>query len=149
MIGRSNRSKLVGDFIRNHREALKMSQKNLGQCFNPPVTTQFISNIERGVTPLPVIHVTMLAKALSASDAEIMNLLEKEYALKLSGRMGKVGESMEGGPALTGAPVPSSLIISDRDYFFIRKLYDAYRVADSSTQTAFAAVCENMLKLQR
>jgi transcriptional regulator with XRE-family HTH domain len=145
MIGRSNRSKLVGDFIRNHREAMKMSQKNLGQCFSPPVTTQFISNIERGVTPLPVIHVTMLAKALSASDAEIMNLLEKEYALKLSGRIGKTGQAVEAGARSS----PPPLMVSDKDYFFIRKLYDAYRVADTSTQTAFAAVCENMLKLPR
>ncbi|MEO5970637.1 MAG: helix-turn-helix transcriptional regulator [Bdellovibrionia bacterium] len=145
MIGRSNRSKLVGDFIRNHREAMKMSQKNLGQCFNPPVTTQFISNIERGVTPLPVIHVTMLAKALSASDAEIMSLLEKEYALKLSGRVGKLGHASETG-TVSGPP---PLIVSDRDYNFIRSLYDAYRVADTSTQTAFAAVCENMLKLSK
>ena len=143
MIGRSNRSKLVGNFIRTHREALKMSQKALGQCFTPPVTTQFISNIERGVTPLPIIHVSMLAKALSASDAEIMNLLEKEYAMKLSGRLG-AATSAEG-----VSPTPAPLIVSEKDYSFIRKLYDAYRVADTSTQTAFAAVCENMLKLSK
>ena len=143
MIERSNRSKLVGDFIRNHREAMKMSQKNLGQCFKPPVTTQFISNIERGVTPLPVIHVTLLAKALSASDSEIMSLLEKEYALKLSGRVGRTSPSNE---ERTASP---PLIVSDKDYFFIRKLYDAYSTADTKTQTAFAAVCENMLKLTR
>jgi hypothetical protein len=145
MIARTNRSKLLGDFIRNHREAMKMSQKNLGQCFNPPVTTQFISNIERGVTPLPVTHVTVLAKALAASDAEIMSLLEKEYALKLSGRMGKV-DSAEAG-AVSSTPPP--LMVAEKDYPFIQKLYDAYRVSDSGTQLAFVAVCENILKMKR
>jgi len=122
-----------------------MSQKNLGQCFDPPVTTQFISNIERGVTPLPVIHVTTLAKALAANDTEIMSLLEKEYALKLSGRLGK-GALPNGAAGIAG---PAPLVVSDKDYSFIRKLYDAYRVADTGTQTAFATVCENMLKLTR
>ena len=41
--------KLVGAFIRQRREALGLSQRALGLLFSPPVTTQFISNVERGV----------------------------------------------------------------------------------------------------
>ncbi len=74
-----------------------------------------------------------------------MNLLEKEYALKLSGRIGRLGEP----PVAGAASSPPPLMVSERDYFFIHKLYNAYRVADTSTQTAFAAVCENMLKLTK
>jgi hypothetical protein len=92
-----------------------------------------------------VSHVTVLASALSANDSEIMNLLEKEYALKLSGRIGKMNQ-FQGATVSLSDP---SLTVSDKDYFFIRKLYDAYRMADKNTQLAFATVCENMLKLTK
>ena len=48
----NKKPRLVGNFIRQKREALGLSQRALGQKFTPPVTTQFISNVERGVTPL-------------------------------------------------------------------------------------------------
>src|SRR4051794_6713819 len=93
MVDLSKRLKLVGDFIRKRRETIGLSQRALGQVFEPPVTTQFISNVERGVTPLPPIHIPTLAKALSVNDSEIMTLLEKEYAFKLNGRLGKASET--------------------------------------------------------
>jgi transcriptional regulator with XRE-family HTH domain len=126
-----NRPKIVGNFLRTRREALNLSQRALGMLFDPPVTTQFISNVERGVTPLPPAHVPTLAKALQVSDAELMTLLEKEYTHKLSGRLG-----------LTQDAVPAS-----RDFDFIQSLYQAYQMADAQTRQAFAGVCESMLKL--
>src|SRR5690606_28317860 len=87
--GQPRNPRLVGTFIRQRRDALRLSQRALGQLFDPPVTTQFISNVERGVTPLPPAHVPTLAKALVADENEIMSLLEREYAVKLSGRLGK------------------------------------------------------------
>ncbi len=51
---------IVGAFIRQRRETLGLSQRALGQLFQPPVTTQFISNVERGVTPLPPVHISTL-----------------------------------------------------------------------------------------
>ncbi|MBC7396603.1 MAG: helix-turn-helix transcriptional regulator, partial [Bdellovibrionales bacterium] len=39
----------VGAFIRQKREEKGFSQKELGQKFEPPVTTQFVSNLERGI----------------------------------------------------------------------------------------------------
>src|SRR5271168_181924 len=81
--------RLVGNYIRNKRETLGLSQRALGLLFTPTVTTQFISNVERGVTPLPPAHVPTLAKALNVSEHEMMNLLEKEYSLKLNGRLGR------------------------------------------------------------
>ena len=83
MVESNKKFKLVGDFIKKRREDLGISQRSLGLGFNPPVTTQFISNVERGVTPLPPIHVPVLAKALSTDEAEILALLEKEYAMRL------------------------------------------------------------------
>jgi transcriptional regulator with XRE-family HTH domain len=140
-----NRVRLVGDFIRKNREALNLSQKSLGALLNPPVTTQFISNIERGVTPLPAVQVPFIARALSISDAEIQSLLEREYAIKLSERLGRKSEA--GSSEDSGHP--PTLLVANRDYTFIRKLYDAYRLADPGTQAAFIAVCENMLRIQK
>lgn len=120
-----------------------MSQRALGMLFTPPVSTQFISNVERGVTPLPPVHVPTLAKALMTGDAEIMGLLEKEYALKLNGRLGK---AVEAGPESDTLP---SLVVAAEDYEFMRSLYDAYRGSDQKTKHAFSTVCESILKVPK
>jgi hypothetical protein len=124
-----------------------MSQRALGLLFNPPVTTQFISNVERGVTPLPPIHVPVLAKALEISESEIMALLEREYALKLNGRLGKpVDEIVQNGAAPGLMP---GLAVAGPDYDFMKSVFDAYRGADMNTRQAFATVCENILKVSK
>jgi hypothetical protein len=145
MIDLNKKVKLVGEFIRKRRENLKLSQRSLGLLFDPPVTTQFISNVERGVTPLPPLHVPVLSKALSVSPSEIMLLLEKEYAMKLNGRLGNhvFKDSEE-----TSGSTPS-LAISRSDFDFIRNLYDAYRVADVKTKQAFGTVCESILMIPK
>ncbi len=144
MVDISKRLKLVGDFIRNRRETLGLSQRALGLLFEPAVTTQFISNVERGVTPLPPIHIPVLAKALSIKDSELMVLLEKEYAMKLNGRLGRT-EDVHGEE---GNFVPG-LVIAKPDYDFMKSLYDAYRAADPKTRQAFASACENVLKMPK
>lgn len=141
--------KLVGYFIRQRRENLGLSQRALGLLFNPAVTTQFISNVERGVTPLPPAHVPTLTQALMVSETELLALLEREYTLKLSGRIG----TNRGGDGARGSghssPGPRQLIVSDGDYEFVRALYDAYRQADDKTRVAFSTVCESMLRLPK
>jgi len=145
MIEYSNKKlRLVGDFIRKRREALRMSQRALGQLFEPPVSTQFVSNVERGVTPLPPIHVPVLAKVLGVSDAEIMALLEREYSMKLTGRLGKGADEASG-----ESDALPSLVIVRSDYDFMRNLYDAYRNADPKTREAFGTVCESILKVPK
>lgn len=144
MIELNKKVKLVGEFIRKRREALKISQRSLGMLFEPPVTTQFISNVERGVTPLPPTHIPTLSKALSVSPSEITVLLEKEYAMKLSGRLGN--SEISGFDALEVWP---NLVVSKADYEFMKSLYDAYRISDMKTKQAFATVCESILLLQK
>ncbi len=143
--------KLVGSFIRQRREALGLSQRALGLLFTPPVTTQFISNIERGVTPLPPAHVPTLTKALMVSEEELMGLLEREYTAKLSGRLGKADGALVADltSAVSAGAGHPQLVISHPDYDFMRSLYDAYRSADPKTRQAFATVCESMLNLPR
>ncbi len=139
MVDEVKRPKLVGSLIRSRRESLGLSQRALGQLFTPAVTTQFISNIERGVTPLPPVHVATLARALQMPEAEITALMEREYTFKLSERLGRPGEAGNGAGALP--------VSSPEDLAFMRSLYDAYRRADQKTKDAFANVCVSMLKV--
>jgi transcriptional regulator with XRE-family HTH domain len=155
MVDSPKRPRLVGSFIRQKREGLGLSQRSLGLLFNPPVTTQFISNLERGVTPLPPNHVPTLTQALVIDEAELMGLLEREYALKLSGKLGKPGGAAAstgtGEAPVAAAPGPTShhLPIAGGDYAFMRSLYEAYRGADKKTRQAFATVCESILSLSK
>lgn len=145
----SKQPRLVGSFIRQRREALGLSQRALGLLFAPAVTTQFISNVERGVTPLPPSHVPTLTKVLLVSEMELMGLLEKEYAAKLSGRLGKADDGPE--PLAIGnasSPFPQ-LVVAPHDYDFMRRLYDAWRQSDQKTQQAFATVCDSMLNIPK
>ncbi len=119
-----------------------LSQRALGALFQPAVTTQFVSNIERGVTPLPPTHVHTLARALLVSEEELLTLLEKEYASKLSGRVAHAGEDLRATPALPSA-LPQ-LVVPKDDFDFLRKLCDSYRQADPKTRQAFASVCESL-----
>lgn len=75
-----------------------------------------------------------------------MGLLEKEYALKLSGRLGKPNGASEASPP---GQAPSSLAVATQDYVFLKSLYDAYRGADKRTKQAFATVCESILNLPK
>ncbi len=131
----SKRGKLVGEFIKTRRGSKGLSQRSLGLLFSPPVTTQFISNIERGVTPLPPSHIPFLAKILLVDEREIADLLKKEYSFKLNGSIGisqrDEHESMGG----------------HKGYDFIKKLYDAYHLADPKTKVAFIEVCQNLLNV--
>jgi transcriptional regulator with XRE-family HTH domain len=140
----NKRPRLVGNFIRQRRETLGLSQRALGLLFTPPVTTQFISNVERGVTPLPPAHIPTLTKALQVSESEIMALLEQEYAHKLSGRISVAGDGAATPGAGRAQGIPLS--IAEPDYAFMRTLYDAYAKADPATRQSFASLCEKMLK---
>ena len=145
MVENQKKPRIVGNFIRQRRETLGLSQRALGLLFTPPVTTQFISNVERGVTPLPPAHIPTLTQALKVSVVEFMGLLEQEYARKLSGRLGKdtVPTSL-----LTGAASSSAggLPIADADFAFMRNLYQAYQSADLPARQQFASAVEKILK---
>ena len=138
MTNRKSKSlNIVGQFVREKREALGISQRSLGLLFNPAVTTQFISNIERGVTPLPTIHIATLVKNLKLTESELIHMMEKEYAAKITN---KVGLPMGHGPP--GSPIPG------HDHAFITRLSQAFHLADQNTQTAFKDACRTILKLE-
>ena len=135
--------KIVGSYIRRKREALKLSQRALGQLFTPSVTTQFISNVERGVTPLPPNHIETLAQALKTPKEELKLLLEKEYALKLSTKLGD-NEAQEQDPSSQ-----KQIKVSPQDYPFMSQFYNAYQLADEKSRNALLAVCESILNVQK
>ncbi len=140
---------LVGQFIRRRREALHLSQRALGLLFTPAVTTQFISNVERGVTPLPPSHVPTLTQALQITENELLTLMEQEYTLKLSHRLGKKNQPSG---TITQAAVPDGhfpLPIVHTDFNFMKKLYDAFSKADAKTKTTFLTVCESIFNLSK
>lgn len=136
-------SKIVGTYIKQRRQALDLSQRALGQMLTPPVTTQFISNLERGVTPLPLSHLSHLAKALQIQEAELTSLLEKEYAFKLSHRLG-----FENGSGTELALNHRSLQVSPEDYELMKKIYEAYKNSDAKIQEAFLVFCETQFGIK-
>jgi transcriptional regulator with XRE-family HTH domain len=130
---------IVGQYLREKREAVGLSQRSLGQLFDPPVTTQFISNIERGVTPLPPVHIPILVRTLQLSENELIAVLEREYAAKISSRVGRpdLAHGAQGTPGFR-------ILDEDRNYF--QSLYDSYRQSDPKTRDAFHSVCDTLLK---
>lgn len=137
--------KLVGTFIRQRRAALGLSQRELGLLFSPAVTTQFISNIERGVTPLPPAHVATLVRALQVPESEILALLEREYTAKLSDRLGR----SEPGVGRTDTTPTQLLGAGSHDSDFIRSVAEAFRQADPKTREAFENAATSLLNLPR
>jgi len=127
---------IVGNFIRQKRQALNLSQRDLGQLFTPAVTTQFISNVERGVTPLPHSHVGTLARVLNVREEELMGVLEREYVAKLSGRLGK--EEVEG---YGRKPV---MTLAD-DFDFMNQFYSAYVTASAEAKKSIRAKCAELV----
>jgi transcriptional regulator with XRE-family HTH domain len=134
---RKKRITIVGDFIRKRRQELNLSQQRLGQMLSPPVTTQFMSNIERGMTPLPYHHIAGLAQALKIKEADISALLEREVKLKFIGKLGNVSHS-------ASEAIPA---INPHDIDLINQIYSAYQTADAVTQKTFAEVSAALLKI--
>lgn len=134
-------SGLVGTFIKQRRQLLGLSQRNLGQMLNPQVTMQFISNLERGVTPLPASHIPTLCQALKVDEQELTHLLEKEFSLKLSKRMGKTtaSESAE----------THSVEVAPKDAVLMASIYKSFTSADENTRQIFLTFCQNVLGISK
>ncbi len=131
--------RLVGQFLREKRESVGMSQRALGLLFDPPVTTQFISNIERGVTPLPPVHIATLVRVLGIPEDELICVLEREYAAKISSRSGRPDFA-----SLTSVIPGFRMAEEDRAYF--QSLYDSFRQSDPKTREAFRSLCHTLFQ---
>lgn len=143
-LAKKDRPRIVGNFLRERRQALGLSQRALGQMFSPAVTTQFISNVERGVTPLPPTHIPMLCNALKISEQELMVVLEREYASKLSGRLG-IDEQIAAHVAAASPSSSSKMAVAPSDMEIMQKVYQAYRSASPQERSAFMDFCNRIL----
>ena len=141
--------KLIGSFIRQKREILGLSQRELGQRLTPPVTTQFISNMERGVTPLPPTHIPALASALGVTESEITQVLEKEFLLKISTKS-RGGSAADGDSALehdSAPPEKLALLVRESHHEFMVRLSEALPSATLPQLDALATLCEQQFKI--
>lgn len=161
-MNRSKRINLVGSFIRNKRESMKMSQRELGQKFESAVTTQFVSNLERGITPLPANHISSITKALQLADGELQMLMEREYVLRLNNKLqrgaapsGVASESISDSFAHLAssgevtAPIvvgPTALALHHEDHAEFKKIYDLYRSLDASKRSHFLQQTHSLLE---
>jgi len=131
----------VGSFIRQKREEKHLSQKELGQKFSPAVTTQFISNLERGITPVPAVHIQALVKSLELNEHELMALMEKEYAAKLTHKIAgqPMGQSNESAPAV--------LVVAKQDEAFFKFIAQSYNNLSDVDRAQFRAQIQSWFEL--
>jgi hypothetical protein len=124
------------------------------------VTTQFISNIERGVTPLPPAHISTLTRALKIPEEDLMHTLEREYSMKISNRVGRPELAMQDyvpGGLTPGqyarAPIDSSdqsvLSIESGDRALFAKIYEGYKSADETVKESFQNMADTVLHLSK
>lgn len=65
--------KQVGKFIRKKRERFGLSQKDLANILRVK-TAQSVSNIERGISPLPIRHMKVLARVFRVSQKRFISI---------------------------------------------------------------------------
>jgi len=131
----------VGSFIRGKREEKRLSQKELGQKLNPAVTTQFISNLERGITPVPAVHIQAIVKSLELNEHELMALMEKEYAAKLTHKIAgtHLDQPLENAPAV--------LIIAKHDEEFFKFVVQSYNNLSDLDRAQFRGQIQSWFEL--
>ena len=132
----------VGAFIRQKREEKGFSQKELGQKFEPPVTTQFVSNLERGITPIPAVHIQALVKSLSLHEPELMVLMEKEYAAKLTS---KIAGYHTDSPGHENAP--AVLVVAKHDEVFFKSLIQSFNNLSDVDRAQFKGQIQSWFEL--
>lgn len=130
----------VGAFIRQKREEKGLSQKELGQKFEPPVTTQFVSNLERGITPVPAVHVQALVRGLEINEQELMILMEKEYAAKLTHKI--AGQHME-----PNSDAPAVIVVPRSEEAFFKMLVQNFNSLSESDRAQFKAQLKGIFEL--
>lgn len=129
----------VGAFIRQKREEKGLSQKELGQKFEPAVTTQFVSNLERGITPVPAVHIQALVRALEMNESELMVLMEKEYAAKLTHKIAGHSEH--------SAEHPAVIVVPRSDEEFFKWAVQSYNNLSDMDRVQFKAQLKSWFEL--
>ena len=82
--------KLVGQFIREMREKRNLSQGDVAKLLSLK-TAQSISNIERGVSPLPKAKIKKLSEILGISKSDLMSVALREVQDRYARAAGVAG----------------------------------------------------------
>lgn len=82
--------KIVGQFIRSMREKRNLSQGDVAKLLSLK-TAQSISNIERGVSPLPRAKIKKLSEILGIPKSELMTVALREVQDRYARAAGVVG----------------------------------------------------------
>ena len=105
------------------------------------------------MTPLPPHHVPILARELRVEEGELLSLLEREYAQKISDRMHRqtvdAGAPQSGAEGVVTSSTLKNLVVEEKDAEFIRAVYQAYSLADTATKENFASLCEKILRMTK
>ena len=75
-------SKLVGNFIKKRREVLKLTQRQLSNSLGFS-SSQFISNLERGIAEIPPSRIKDFAEVLQMDNNEFANLVSESLKRKI------------------------------------------------------------------
>lgn len=75
--------KKLGSFVREKRLEGNNTLRGFGAQCAPPVTAQFITRIESGVSPIPPERIKSFAAVLNVEPWELANLLIEEYTERL------------------------------------------------------------------
>jgi transcriptional regulator with XRE-family HTH domain len=132
----------VGAFVRQKREEKGFSQKELGQKFEPPVTTQFVSNLERGITPIPANHIQALVKTLDIHEPELMALMEKEYAAKLTHKIAGQHTDQVG-----HEHAPAVLVVARQDEEFFKWVVQSFNNLSDVDRAQFKGQIKSWFEL--
>ena len=74
--------KHIGNLVKQGREKKKRSQADIAEALGLK-TAQSISNIERGVSPLPPMHFKKLGEILGVPKQKFVDAALAEYAIAL------------------------------------------------------------------
>jgi len=119
-------NKILAKFIKKKRIALKLSQKELATMLGFK-TAQFISNIERGVSNIPINKISDFSKALAIDEQDLSQVLSSTYRNKILYK--------------------NSINIVDDDSLFIENLIFAYRTANEKDKELFKNMAIKFLNI--
>lgn len=92
--------KQLGTFIRGLREKRGLSQGDVAKLLSLK-TAQSISNIERGISPLPRAKIKRLADVLGIAKDEIVGVVLREVQERYSKATGTKARAIVVGPSIT------------------------------------------------
>ncbi len=125
--------KIVGQFIRDMREKRNLSQGDVAKLLSLK-TAQSISNIERGVSPLPRAKIKKLSEILGIPKSELMSVALREVQDRYAKAAG-----VSGMPSLTHEG------LSKEEQSLVSTLISELRESDANRKTELKLAIRKVL----